>query len=246
MPSLLPKVEVDMTILTGLGEHSEDEQSSQPSLISDLPSDISNYLLTILQESCDRSTLFHLSLVNKQFCQIFSFLVYERMEISEWNMRKVFAGMIVDAVEHEEYLERPAMRLIEEPKPTVNDEEIIESLGCMAMCFGPRKPKPEAPSASGEKGQQRKRDYDRYDGTSFGRDLISIWNRKKKLLNSVKHLRLRDIVAATEVAAYLGPTHKELQHHRSRPRVEGEHEKPELFRNVQYLTIIRIRTSILG
>ncbi|KAK6903445.1 hypothetical protein I203_106948 [Kwoniella mangroviensis CBS 8507] len=258
MPSLLPKVEVDRKILSAL-RNTNDENPSPPSFGFNLPSDISNYLLTVLQESCDRSTLFHLSLVNKQFYQIFSPLVYERIEISEWNMRKVFAGMILDAVESEEYLERPAMRLIREPKPTVSDEEITESLGCLAMCFGPRKPKPETRLASGAEGQKKKmssaelarevdkiqderreRDYERYDGTSFGRDLISIWNRKKKLLNSVKHLRIRDIVAAREIAAYLGPTIKEQRSqselHSSTSLQMGGYEKPEIFQSVRYLS----------
>ncbi|WVW78158.1 hypothetical protein I302_100109 [Kwoniella bestiolae CBS 10118] len=243
-------------------EASTDDPTStsyQPSFVFDLPPDIFHYLLLILQESCDRSTLLHLSSVNKLFYQLFSPLIYENLEINEWNVRTVFAGMMLGCIMDldDEYVVRPAIRLLREPKPTVSDEEIIESLGCLAMCFGPRKPpKSSSMSVADEKkkrmsfskltrevdriqNERRERDYEKCDGTSFGRDLISIWNRKVKLLNSVRHLRIKDIAAAREIAAYLGPTQKELQQipnpHPSTPN--GNYETPLIFQNIKTLSL---------
>ncbi|WWC59743.1 uncharacterized protein I303_102305 [Kwoniella dejecticola CBS 10117] len=250
------------------------DSSIQPtSLDVGLPSDVLEYLIPILRDTCDRSTLYHLSMVNYEFYLIFSIAIYRNLEINKYNIREVLEGMLLPADTRgdgdDEYVLRAAFRLIKEPVPTFSEEEIIDSLGCLALCFGPRKksksnstpipnPSPSRPyskmglheliSESERRTQQRREaDLVKYGGLSFAGDLTSVWNRRVRLLNSIERLLIRDMYSAREIAAYLGHTNDESGH--SQGRSQPSKSKIDDTQDGQYETprvFQNIKTLSLG
>ncbi|WWC86634.1 uncharacterized protein L201_001511 [Kwoniella dendrophila CBS 6074] len=156
----------------------------------------------------------------------------------------------------DEYVFQGALRLINEPKPKLTDEEIINSLGCLSMCFGPRKKilkytkgktkdcdkmnlRQLVNEAEKQQLDQRDEDLKKYgNGLSFNSHIFSKWNRKVRLLNSTKHLVIKDQIGLREIAAYLGKTIKE----EDQIQIDNSHldyrdEKPNIFQNVDTITL---------